>query len=157
MCHTIRDAPNQDPFQPRLVRVRNQFTGPEGDVLRARSSLELCLPSLKRHEGPPPQEAELPRISHYKCYVAVQESPRFVARDVLAQDQFGVTHARVVSPTRLCNPAVKDNSPIHTEEHLVCYPLRFRVFTRHQFGDLRIDDQLRRTLCVPSEKEEIVD
>jgi hypothetical protein len=153
VCHNIRDVPGQPAFQPRTVAVTNQFTGGTRHILKVNSVASLCLPSLKSLDGPPPATAPLPNISHYKCYVVVQQSPAFTARRVSLQDQFQTSQPLAFSPTRLCNPVSKNDEPIITQEHLVCYPIRWRAFTRHQLGSLRLEDQMRRTLCVPSTKE----
>ncbi len=74
-------------------------------------------------------------------------------------DQFGVRLYDVGKPTRLCNPANKNQEGIkNPENHLVCYWLTLArgesrrerlkgIFVNDQFGPGRVDTLKERELC----------
>jgi hypothetical protein len=92
--------------------------------------------------GPCPQPLPFPRvrgvtqllIDHYKCYEAKPDD-KFARREVLLEDQFGVTTVTVRDPQLICTPVVKNADPGHAVlifpddlrnsiDHLVCYNIR---------------------------------
>ena len=94
---------------------------------------------------------------HFKCYKLAPE--QFTQRTVSLEDQFGPSTATVLRPTRFCNPASKNNSPVSDlTAHLACYQIREGAFTRrtvvvrNQFGDQTLTIIKPETLCNPAEK-----
>ena len=92
------------PFQPRDVRVSNQFGIRQLSVVRP---VTLCVPSLKRKgagaapTGPNPTLV----LDHFRCY---DVKPQTAARTVTLVDQFKTTKAKVVRVVRLCNPVAQE-------------------------------------------------
>jgi len=157
---------------PRRVVVRNQFGEFELDVLLAAYLLAPAEKNVAPNPGSPGSKSaplDGPGTvgrDHYKCYDVVGES---VEKMVSLDDQFQHGPADVLIPLYLCNPVQKNhldgtgNFPIlKPTEHLVCYELTFpstlglsTVFT-DQFVQAPIDLETVDILCVPSEKDEVV-
>ncbi len=144
------------PFQPRDVRVSNQFGIRQLSVVRP---VTLCVPSLKRKgagaapTGPNPTLV----LDHFRCY---DIKPQTVARVVTLRDQFKVSKAKVVRVVRLCNPVRKNNEPVRRPQaHLVCYTITEGTFqplavtVRNQFGVAAIRVRRPHMLCLPSLKK----
>src|SRR5205085_1888646 len=120
VCYETPDA-GTVPFQPREVRVANQFGIRQLSVVRP---VTLCVPSLKRKgagaapTGPNPQLV----LDHFRCY---DVKPQTVPRTVKLADQFKTTKTRVVQVVRLCNPVRKNDTPVkRPQAHLVCYSIK---------------------------------
>lgn len=147
------------PFQPRDVRVSNQFGIRQLSVVRP---LTLCVPSLKRPgtvpagtalTGPNPTRV----LDHFRCY---DIKPLTVARTVTLRDQFKVSKAKVRRIVRLCNPVRKNNEPVRRPQaHLVCYEIAEGTFAarpatvRNQFGQSPLRVRRPHMLCLPSLKK----
>jgi len=145
---------------PREVIVRNQYGESSLSVFDAEY---LLAPALKNQgTGAPPLDDR----DHYKCYRVEGAAP---GDSVLLTDQFNAYGARVREPAYLCNPVEKrlGNGQVFgvskPDEHLVCYNLfldfdvsGLPVMSTDQFfiGPLNLGKS--RYLCVPSEKEEVV-
>jgi hypothetical protein len=102
-----------------------------------------------------------PRLEHFSCYG--DRARRFRPRTVLLTDQFGAERARVRAPRSVCAPVRKnaEEAVDNRQAHLQCYTIaraeqKVRppqdVFTRNQFGTLRLRVGPPRALCVPSLK-----
>ena len=144
------------PFQPRDVRVSNQFGIRQ---LRAIRPVTLCVPSLKRKgAGAAPTGANPTLVlDHFRCY---DVTPQAAARVVTLRDQFKVSKAKVVRVVRLCNPVRKNNEGIRRPQaHLVCYTITEGTFSplavtvRNQFGVAGLRVRRPQMLCLPSLKK----
>lgn len=144
------------------VVIRNQF----GEQTVKTYGIEYLLtPALKN----PQAGQEVPKNrDHYKCHFLIGDR---VLADASLSDQFVSDQVTVFEPLWLCNPTEKELADgtvfpiINPDEHLVCY--KVTVFTdpmpsilfADQFvpvGQDTLSLSLRDILCVPSEKEEIV-
>ena len=144
------------PFQPREVRVSNQFGIRQLSVVRP---VTLCVPSLKRKgagaapTGPNPTLV----LDHFRCY---DVKPQPAARVVKLADQFKVTKTKVLRVVRLCNPVRKNNEVVRRPRaHLVCYSISeppfqpLAVTVRNQFGVAVLRVRTPQMLCLPSLKK----
>jgi hypothetical protein len=95
---------------------------------------------------------------HFKCYTA---HAKFDSRDVSLEDQFVDTTARVLRPSRFCNPVNKnaeDPGAANDPAHLNCYRIRepqsvkVDVVVENQFGEQTLTVTRARELCAPAIK-----
>jgi hypothetical protein len=156
VCYVVSGGRNQN----TTVRVTNQFV--TGATLRVDGPTRLCAPASKSLTGPP--TAAPVDTQHYKCYAALETSPR-PEEIVTLVDQFGTEQVGLRAASLLCNPVTKQRVGRPAEpaprpdEHLVCYTLRRiqpftarRVHTRDQFVTQQMRVKAPVMLCVPSEK-----
>lgn len=152
VCYETTDL-GTVPFQPREVRVSNQFGIRQLPVVKPVS---LCVPSLKRKgagaapTGPNPTLV----LDHFRCY---DVKPQAAARTVKLVDQFTTTKTKVARLARLCNPVRKNNEPVRrAKAHLVCYTISeppfqpLAVTVRNQFGVAALRVRRPQMLCLPS-------
>ena len=101
-------------------------------------------------------------VDHYKCYKVKGKafSPKPTPE---VSDEFELDRDTVGKPFLICNPAIKDGSPVFFPDvHQVCYKVKgkkkldtpLEVLVSNQFGD---DQELKvkkkeKILCVPSRK-----
>jgi hypothetical protein len=155
VCYETPDV-GTVPFQPREVRVSNQFGIRQLSVVRP---VTLCVPSLKRKgagaapTGPNPELV----LDHFRCY---DVKPQTTPRTVKLADQFNTTKTQVVQVVRLCNPVRKNNTPVkRAQAHLVCYSIKESTFqplavtVRNQFGVAGMRVRKPSMLCLPSLKK----
>lgn len=148
----------KSPF--RRVIVRNQFGEFE---LGVKDAAYLLAPALK---NPTADEPPIDGKDHYKCY-DVEGSA--LDRNFTLNDQFQQGSGVVHIPLYLCNPVKKthleDGTTFHVvkpTEHLVCYELSYPstgglgLTFRDQFLLAQISLDVVDILCVPSEKDEVV-
>ncbi len=144
------------PFQPREVRVSNQFGVRQLSVIRP---VELCVPSLKRKGGGAAPTGSNPELvlDHFRCYDVKQQA---AAKAVKLVDQFKTSNAKVVRVVRLCNPVRKNQTPVRrAQAHLVCYSIvegafqPLAVTVRNQFGVAGLRVRKPSMLCLPSFKK----
>jgi hypothetical protein len=144
------------PFQPREVRVSNQFGIRQLSVVKP---VALCVPSLKRKgagaapTGPNPELV----LDHFRCY---DVKPQPVSRVVTLVDQFKSTKTKVLRVVRLCNPVSKSGGKVRRPQaHLVCYSINetpfqpLAVTVRNQFGVAGMRVRKPAMLCLPSLKK----
>jgi hypothetical protein len=171
---------------PQTVVVANQFD--EELTVTTKSPVKLMVPSTKGiGQTPPPRgvpgtDEELPEalVNHFLCY-SLESYSGFTPLTVGVNDQFDdirdvedPSPFRVMRPTYLCNPVVKqlegkDPEGIKNEiGHLLCYSggikvrrtLEVEIQVRNQITDeAELESQtlqIRREaglLCVPSTKD----
>ena len=144
------------PFQPRDVRVSNQFGIRQLWVVRP---VTLCVPSLKRKGGGAAPTGPNPTLvlDHFRCY---DVTPQSTPKTVKLVDQFKTTTTKVVRVVRLCNPMRKNNEPVRrAQAHLVCYLISEATFqplaltVRNQFGVAAMRVRRPSMLCLPSLKK----
>ena len=143
------------PFQPREVRVSNQFGVRQLSVIRP---VELCVPSLKRKGAGAAPTGSNPELvlDHFRCYDVKQQA---AAKAVKLVDQFKTTNTKVLRVVRLCNPVRKNSTPVkRAQAHLVCYSIAEGAFqplavtVRNQFGVAGLRVRKPSLLCLPSFK-----
>jgi hypothetical protein len=101
-------------------------------------------------------------LDHFKCY-KTRTDGSFVPRDVTLVDQFESTSALVEKPSRLCNPANKNNEGItDPTAHLMCYDINQatpftprHVLVNNQFGEQELVVTKPFQLCNPATKDEV--
>jgi len=155
VCYETTDV-GTVPFQPRNVRVSNQFGVRQ---LAAVRPVALCVPSLKRKgagaapTGPNPTLV----LDHFRCY---DVKPQAATKTVKLVDQFKTTKTKVLRVVRLCNPVRKNNEPVRkAQAHLVCYSISespfqpLAVTVRNQFGVAGLRARRPAMLCLPSFKK----
>jgi hypothetical protein len=154
-CYETPDA-GIVPFQPRDVRVSNQFGIRPLSVVKP---VTLCVPSLKRKGGGAAPTGANPTLvlDHFRCY---DVKPVAAARTVKLADQFKTTKTKVVRVVRLCNPVRKNNEVVRRPQaHLVCYSISeapfqpLAVTVRNQFGVAGLRVRRPQMLCLPSFKK----
>lgn len=99
----------------------------------------------------------------FECYRAETSSDsEFQERQVVLEDQFGISAPIVMSPRFLCNPVSVDGETITNQEtHMVCYLLvkdtnvesYVEVVTNDDFGELLLEVSNSRLLCMPAKME----
>ena len=141
--------------------VRNQF----GEMSLIVKDPEYLLAPASKNQSP--QSPNPPGIvpDHFKCYQVEGGAPPF---GVILTDQFGTYSAAIIKPVYLCNPVEKElqNGSIFfiskPNEHLVCYeinipaPPGITLDFQDQFATETINLVHIPFLCVPSEKDEVV-
>ena len=150
VCYETPQVPGTVPFQPREVRVSNQFGIRQLSVVKP---VTLCVPSLKRKgagaapTGPNPTLV----LDHFRCY---DVKPQPAARTVKLVDQFKTTKTKVLRVVRLCNPVRKNSEGIRRPQaHLVCYSISeapfqpLAVTVRNQFGVAALRVRTPQMLC----------
>ena len=154
VCYETADS-GIVPFQPRNVRVSNQFGIRQLSVERP---VALCVPSLKRKgAGAAPTGANPELVlDHFRCY---DVKPQPATRIVTLVDQFKTAKPKVLQVVRLCNPVRKNTTPVRrAQAHLVCYSILETPFSplavtvRNQFGVAGMRVLKPRMLCLPSFK-----
>ena len=144
------------PFQPREVRVSNQFGIRQLSVVKP---VTLCVPSLKRKGAGAAPTGSNPTLvlDHFRCY---DVKPQPAARTVKLVDQFKTTKTKVLRVVRLCNPVRKNNEGVRRPQaHLVCYSISeppfqpLAVTVRNQFGVAALRVRTPQMLCLPSLKK----
>ena len=94
-CYDVFEFDN---FEPRVVRLRDQFGQSQDKVIRPRY---LCNPVSKNHEPIPHPEF------HLVCYEILEDTEPAEFK-VLVKNQFGVQTLKVQRPELLCLPSSKE-------------------------------------------------
>jgi len=155
----------------RRVIVSNQFGVHELGVLDAEY---LLAPAVKNPDpngngtdgGSGPGDPPMDDLDHYKCYKVLGPP---VDTYVTLSDQFQFADGDALDPVYLCNPVEKTRLDdgrvfpiVKPTEHLVCYNILLPstpglgLVFRDQFIETQIPLDIIDLLCVPSEKEEVV-
>jgi hypothetical protein len=122
-CYQARTKKGTPVFTPQIVTLADQF---ENKVTRVLSPLNLCNPVDKNGEGITDATAHL--TCHRISDVAGQ--PKFVARDVLVDNQFGQQTLTVSRAQSLCLPSEKDLVPSTLNlDHFKCYQAKIKKGT----------------------------
>ena len=115
---------------------------------------------------PPAADAQVPQLSHFRCYTSAFWKPATNSIPVALHDQFGTSQAVVGRPELFCLPVLKKllktqpNPFKGPADHLTCYLTEggkaagIVRSAENQFGKLLMRDFTPRMLCVPTRKDE---
>lgn len=153
--------------QPKHVKqngivVRDYFGVRSYDTKKA----ELLFSPAHLELGAPATPPTVGAADYYKCYKVKlsQGQPQFPRTVVTADEEFENRYYDVYLPRRLCYPVDRDGQGIvDSNQLLTCYRLRRSLLqpqhdkivnliqTADGFGDLKIDTNKERDLCMPAE------
>jgi hypothetical protein len=153
LCYSIKPSGH---FQPRVVKVRDQFKQLRGTTVLGPEL--LC--NWARKNG----SRVFDRRRHLLCYTT-RSGQSFAARQVVVTNQFKSVRLAVVKPNSLCLPTGKSLKPVtrpvvpRTLDHFQCYPVKpitttqpRRVGVVDEFGKGRYAVTRPVRLCNPASK-----
>jgi hypothetical protein len=112
-------------------------------------------------------------VDHYKCY-DVKKASKLRNLEVSLKDQFNTEQVKVLKATMFCNPVEKKHdgtvTPISNPQgHLTCYEINAGkgsaksyskdskyVTVKNQLGEEKLRIKSADSLCVPSEKLQVI-
>jgi hypothetical protein len=116
--------------------------------------------------SPPAADAQVPQLSHFRCYTSAFWKPPTNSIPVALRDQFGASEAVIGRPELFCLPVMKKllrqqpNQFKGPADHLTCYMTEGGKMVgtarsaENQLGKLLMRDFTPRMLCVPTRKDE---
>jgi hypothetical protein len=114
---------------------------------------------------PTAADAQVPQLSHFRCYTANFTATTAGEVPVALRDQFGTSESVVTRPELFCAPVMKRLLKTKPQQfpqpadHLTCYlaPGKMLGIVRtgsNQLGHVQVRDLTPRLLCVPTNKDE---